>query len=117
MEKSITTPDQAILSRILKQSRLGAHLSQAELAEMLEVSQPFVSHYEQGQRRLDLIELRRICHALGLSLLELVRRFEEQAPPCEQTPASEIFRRASGRTSARLAKKSATPSSRSVKKE
>ncbi len=37
----------------------------------------FVSKYESGERRLDLIELREICEALKISLADFVNRFEE----------------------------------------
>ena len=76
MEKSIFTAEQAALQQVLRQMRLGAGLRQEDLAERLSVPQSFVSKYESGERRLDLIELRQICQALGIPLLEMVRRFE-----------------------------------------
>ena len=42
--------------------------------------QSFVSKYEIGERRLDLIELREVCAALGVPLLEFVKQFEEILP-------------------------------------
>jgi transcriptional regulator with XRE-family HTH domain len=39
-----------------------------------------VSKYEIGERRLDLIDLRELCVALGVPLLEFVKRFEESLP-------------------------------------
>jgi transcriptional regulator with XRE-family HTH domain len=39
-------------------------------------SQSFVSDYESGQRRLDLVELRGLCEVLGTSLPRLVQRYE-----------------------------------------
>jgi len=36
-----------------------------------------VSKCERGERRIDLIELRDWCKALGISLPELVNRFEQ----------------------------------------
>jgi hypothetical protein len=38
--------------------------------------QSFVSKYEAGARRLDLLELKRVCDAIGIELTEFVRRFE-----------------------------------------
>ncbi|QTA79816.1 HTH domain-containing protein, Cro/C1-type [Desulfonema limicola] len=46
------------------------------MAELLDKPQSFVSKYESGERRLDLIELRYICRAIGTSLEEFVRKFE-----------------------------------------
>jgi len=46
------------------------------MAKALGKPQAFVSYYESGVRRLDLLELRQICGVLGLSLIDLVRKFE-----------------------------------------
>jgi transcriptional regulator with XRE-family HTH domain len=77
MEKSIHTTDHKKLQRLLKQVRLGAGLRQEDLAELLGKPQSFVSKYEKGDRRLDLIELRQICEAVGISLTDFVKRFED----------------------------------------
>lgn len=77
MRKSIFSADQKRLQALLRQVRVSAGLSQQDLAEHLGKPQSFVSKYEQGERRLDLLELRHICLGIGVSLLEFVRRFEE----------------------------------------
>lgn len=77
MEKSIHTAEHKKLQRLLKQVRLGAGLRQEDLAELLGKPQSFVSKYERGDRRLDLVEIRRICQAVGISTTEFVMRFEE----------------------------------------
>lgn len=69
-------PDYDVLAGLLRRLREDAGLSQFEVARTLGRRQPFVSKYERGQRRLDLIELRRICAALDIPLASLVRRFE-----------------------------------------
>ena len=76
MEKSLFTPAQEKLQAVLRQIRLGAGLRQSDLAAKLGQPQSFVSKYESGERRLDLPELRQICQAVGISLAELVERFE-----------------------------------------
>jgi transcriptional regulator with XRE-family HTH domain len=48
-----------------------------ELASRLGVPQSFVSKYESGERRLDVLELRLVCQAVGVSLQEFVRRLEK----------------------------------------
>ncbi len=70
-----SAPRQQLL-RLLRDIRTEAGLRQVDLAKRLRKPQSFVSKYESGERRLDLIELRRVCHALGISLEDLVRRFE-----------------------------------------
>ena len=53
-------------------------MSQADLAERLGVPQSFVSKYESGERRIDLLELRLISSALNIPLVALVTRIEKQ---------------------------------------
>jgi transcriptional regulator with XRE-family HTH domain len=77
MEKSIHTPAQRKLQELLRQVRLGGGLRQVDLASRLKQQQSFVSKYESGERRLDLLELRQIFQAVGISLVEFVERFEE----------------------------------------
>jgi transcriptional regulator with XRE-family HTH domain len=38
--------------------------------------QSFVSKYESGERRLDVLELRQVCAVVGVSLADFVRRLE-----------------------------------------
>ena len=67
---------QKLLQELLQQMRRNAGISQTDLANRLGKPQSYVSKYESGERRLDLIELRHICKTLGLSLTEIVRKFE-----------------------------------------
>lgn len=76
MDKSIFSPEQAQLVELLRQLRLGAGLRQSDLAEKLGQHQSFVSKYESGERRLDLLEVRLVCQAVGVTLREFVDRFE-----------------------------------------
>ncbi|HEY4313044.1 MAG TPA: helix-turn-helix transcriptional regulator [Pirellulales bacterium] len=80
MDKSIFTPEQQKLQELLRQVRLGAGLRQQDLAEKLAQPQSFVSKYEAGERRLDLLEVRAICAAVGISLREFVDRLEAAIP-------------------------------------
>jgi len=77
VEKTIYSDEYRRLCRMLKARRVFLGLRQAELAERLGTSQTFVSNYEKGERRLDLIELDRICEALDLSLVEFVVEFKD----------------------------------------
>ncbi len=76
MDKFIHTAEQKKLLRILRQIRKGKGLRQAELAARLGKPQSFVSNYERGERRLDILELRQICKTVGITLTEFVQRFE-----------------------------------------
>ena len=80
MRKSIYTAQQRHFQNLLKQVRQDAGLTQTSLAERLETAHSRISDYERGERRLDLIQLRDYCHAMGVPLQEFVRRFEEALP-------------------------------------
>lgn len=68
---------QECLLKLLRQIRSEADLTQVELADRLDQPQSFVSKYESGDRRMDVVELRRVCSAVGLDLEEFSRRLEE----------------------------------------
>jgi len=76
LRKSIHSPRQRELLALLRSTRDEAGLSQSELARRLAKPQSFVSKYEAGERRIDIVELEQICKALGVPLSEFVRRFE-----------------------------------------
>jgi transcriptional regulator with XRE-family HTH domain len=68
-------PYQLVLKRI-RAARRAADVTQAELASRLGTDQSFISKYERGERRLDVVELRAICLALGISLIDFLRDIE-----------------------------------------
>jgi len=70
-------PEQKVLQSLLRQLRIDAGLRQKDIAKALGKRPSFVSYYETGARRLDLLELREVCEALGISLGVFVRKFEE----------------------------------------
>jgi transcriptional regulator with XRE-family HTH domain len=76
VKQNIYSRQHEALRYLLLNIRKEGGLRQTEVARRLGRPQSFVSKYESGQRRLDLIELEEICHALGISLLEFVARFE-----------------------------------------
>lgn len=66
-----------LLRQLLRQAREEAGVIQGELSHKLGRSQGFVSKYELGDRRIDLIDMADICDALGISFLELAKRFDQ----------------------------------------
>lgn len=77
MDKTIHSRQQKKLRSLLRQARKAAGLRQADLARLLGKHQTFVSNYERGERTLDLLELRQVCGALGISLSAFVKRLED----------------------------------------
>ena len=74
MERLASHADRKKLQALLRQVRVEAGLTQEEVARRLGRPQSFVSKYETGERRLDILELRRVCAVIGLPLQEFVRR-------------------------------------------
>lgn len=64
------------LHKLLKRIRQDQGIRQVELAEKLGVPQSFVSKYESGDRRLDILELRQVCDAIGISLEKFIQELE-----------------------------------------
>jgi transcriptional regulator with XRE-family HTH domain len=76
MEKSLVTKEYRLFLSFLKEVRQNSALTQIDLARKLKVTQSFVSKCERGERRLDIIELRRWGRALGLSLPDFTVQME-----------------------------------------
>lgn len=76
MQKSLRTPRQILLQTLLVEARKAKGLTQAELAEALHKPQSFVAKYENGERRIDVVELVDITAALSVSTADLLARIE-----------------------------------------
>ncbi len=74
--KSIHNKAYQQLLSLLRSKRLDRGITQEELASRLGVGQGIVSKIETHERRLDLVELREICLALGISFPEFVMEFD-----------------------------------------
>jgi transcriptional regulator with XRE-family HTH domain len=77
MKKSIHSKEHEQLISLLRDIREDCNMTQEQLAAKLKKPQSFVSKYESGERRLDLIEISAICSSLGLSLTDFVSQYEE----------------------------------------
>jgi transcriptional regulator with XRE-family HTH domain len=77
MRKAHALSAQEQLQTLLRRARTEAGLTQADLAQRLGQPQSFVSKYESGGRRLDILELRDVCQVIGISLADFIRRLEE----------------------------------------
>jgi len=80
METLHPQEEHSALLALLRQIRLDAKLRQVDLAERLGQPQSFVSKYESGERRLDILELRSVCKVVGISLEDFVAKLEERLP-------------------------------------
>jgi transcriptional regulator with XRE-family HTH domain len=76
VEKSVSSKDYKLFLRLLQAERRRAGVTQTELAKRLKEKQTFVSKFERGERRIDVIELRTICKALGTSFPAFVKNLD-----------------------------------------
>ena len=75
----IKPSDQKLVGGALAAARLAAGVNQQQLAKRLRKPQSFVSAYERGQRRIDVLEFIRIARALGASPVRLFGEVNERA--------------------------------------
>ena len=71
--KSTRTPQYQKLLKRLKDARKKSSVTQQELARRLGKPQSYVSKYENGEWRLDVIEFLEVAAALGLKGNALLR--------------------------------------------
>ncbi len=76
MGKTIHSAAHRQLCDALRQLRLDAGLTQAQLAQRLKKPQSYVSKFEAGERRLDLLEVREICRAVEVPFLKFAKDLE-----------------------------------------
>lgn len=77
MEKSIYSKEYSLFLEQLRNAREEKGLTQIELAERLGQTQSFVSKVERGERRLDIVELRAFCSALGIGFSTFIGRIDK----------------------------------------
>ena len=59
---------------MLRAERLRVGISQIDLARTLRRQQSFVSKFESGERRLDLVELLEVLRVLDVEPIRFIRR-------------------------------------------
>jgi len=77
MEKSIYTKEYSLFLEQLRKAREEKGLTQTDVAERLGQTQSFVSKVERGERRLDIVELRAFCSAIGVTFSSFITRIEK----------------------------------------
>jgi transcriptional regulator with XRE-family HTH domain len=88
MEKSIYSQGYQKFLLLLRSAREAAELTQDEVAARLGQTQSFVSKYERGERRLDIVETHAICDAIGVSFPEFVAEFIKVTTPQHKSKGS-----------------------------
>lgn len=76
MKKTIHAKEYHIVISLLRELREQKQLTQQGLADKIGSDQTFISKIEIGERRVDIIELKYICDALEIELVEFVNQVE-----------------------------------------
>lgn len=77
MQKSLFSKEYRVFLDHLIAARANAGLTQIQLAKRMNATQSFISKCERGERRLDLVELRAWCRALGVTFPTFVSHFDQ----------------------------------------
>ncbi|MGD0189088.1 MAG: helix-turn-helix transcriptional regulator [Roseiarcus sp.] len=81
MPKTLRSSEQYLFLELLRRARKDAGLTQQALADKLRRPQSFVAKYENGERRIDVIEFVALARAFGVAPMALLRRFVEAMGP------------------------------------
>jgi hypothetical protein len=85
LAKSLRSADHLALLAVIIGTRNAAKLDQREVAKRMKWPQSTYSDVETGERRLDIVEFRRLAKALGVDDVLLYQRFSRWADEQEQT--------------------------------
>lgn len=80
MGRTLRSPGHLALMAALKRARLDAGLTQTELAERLKRPQSFVAKYENGERRVEVVELVEIATAMGSDPRDIIQIVRDAGP-------------------------------------
>jgi len=75
--KSVFTKQYKLLLSLLASTRQEKGLSQRALSEKLKKAPTYVSKYERGERRLDVVEFLAIVKALDADPHEIIRKITD----------------------------------------
>jgi transcriptional regulator with XRE-family HTH domain len=75
--KSVYTEEYNQFRKMLVAARKSANLTQAELSIKLQRPQSYVSKYERGERRLDLIEFLELAEVLKINPVVFIQQLKD----------------------------------------
>ena len=76
--RSISRHEYDIFRRFMIAARKEAQLTQESLAKSLQKPQSFVAKYENGERRLDVVEFLIVTRVIGVDPCALLSKIEQQ---------------------------------------
>lgn len=78
IKKTIHAKEYHIVIAMLRKLREQKQLTQKGLADKIGSDQTFISKIEIGERRVDIIELKYICEALDIELVQFIKQVESK---------------------------------------
>ncbi len=75
MDKSPHSPAAVALRELLTEKRKSKGLHQNDVAARLQRPQSFISKYENGERKIDVIDFIHICNSMDLNPTEVLDEF------------------------------------------
>ena len=76
MTKSVFREEYFLFRKLLREEREKAGLKQKQLSAMLNMSNSFVCKYEQGERRIDVIEFLQIAKTIGFDPCKVIKELK-----------------------------------------
>ena len=86
MPRALSSPSHTVLRRLLVNARKDAQLTQQQVAAKLGLPQSYVSKYENGERKLDVIEFLAVCDVLGVSTTEIIENIRRSVSSSTSGP-------------------------------
>lgn len=80
MPKSVFSPAYDHFRELLIQARKDAGLTQREVATRLDRPQSYVSKYENGERRLDVVEFLELAAILDIDVVRFIHTLQASLP-------------------------------------
>lgn len=78
-KKSIYLPRYKLLVKMLREARVGANITQAQVAERLGRTESQVSRWESCELRVDMRDLDEYLEAIGVDLIDFTRTWKAHA--------------------------------------
>ena len=78
-KKSIYTPRYKLLGRILREARLKANVTQAQVAERMDRTESQISRWENCELRIDLRDLDEYLGAIGVDFVDFTSTWKRLA--------------------------------------
>lgn len=81
VQKTLHSPAHDTFTRLFKEARLKAGLTQTETAKRLGIRQNLISDIERGERLVDVIEFLHFCRVYRVNPGRFMKKVQDTPPP------------------------------------